>query len=154
MTGVQVGVEVAILLQLVDGATDQYPQAQVRDDEANLLATLNLSHQADGVYAPAAPYSMPDEIFIEVSYIVYSDAGHSAENTLYERRLDIFYRIVPGDYQADLTFLEAVEGGRWHIVGNQMIFYEADNVTEAMRFNLFDAAGNPTMTNVMERVRV
>ena len=47
-----------------------------------------------------------------------------------------------------------IEGGRWKLVNNQMVFYESDNVTEVARFDLFDSAGNPTMTNVYERVRV
>lgn len=45
-------------------------------------------------------------------------------------------------------------GGKWEITGNQMIFYESDNVTEVMRFNLFDEDGNPAMTNVYKRERV
>jgi hypothetical protein len=45
------------------------------------------------------------------------------------------------------------ESGNWKITGNQMLFYKEDG-TELMRFNLFDKAGNPTETNVYERVRV
>jgi hypothetical protein len=37
---------------------------------------------------------------------------------------------------------------------NQEIFYKEDNVTEVMRFNLFDRNGNPTVEDVYERVRV
>jgi hypothetical protein len=44
--------------------------------------------------------------------------------------------------------------GRWHVVGNQMVFYRADNVTEIARFDLKDDAGNPTMDAVFERVKV
>ena len=54
---------------------------------------------------------------------------------------------------ADITFLKDIEGGRWKIVDNQMIFYKSDNSTEVARFDLFDSAGNPTMTNVLERQR-
>lgn len=39
-------------------------------------------------------------------------------------------------------------------VAFQEIFYKADNVTEVMRFNLFDKDGNPSVVNVYERVRV
>lgn len=55
---------------------------------------------------------------------------------------------------ADMSFLKAIEGGRWKIVSNQMVFYEEDNVTEVARFDLLDAAGNPTTANVFERTRV
>lgn len=47
-----------------------------------------------------------------------------------------------------------IEKGRWHITGNQMIFYKPDNVTEMFRFNLFDQASAPSMNNVFERVKV
>jgi hypothetical protein len=45
-------------------------------------------------------------------------------------------------------------GGKREIVGTQEIFYKADGVTEIMRFNLFDQAGNPSATNVYKRERV
>lgn len=53
-----------------------------------------------------------------------------------------------------LTFLEDIEGGRWRIENNQMIFYKPDNTTEVARFNLFDAAGDPAEEDVFERTRV
>lgn len=53
-----------------------------------------------------------------------------------------------------LDLLKEIESGRWEILNNQMIFYKADNVTEIMRFNLFDAAGAPASENVFERKRV
>ncbi len=53
-----------------------------------------------------------------------------------------------------LQFVEGIDAGRWKIVNNQMIFYEADNVTEICRFDLLDADGKPTMQNVFERRRV
>ncbi|MGD9156790.1 MAG: hypothetical protein PVG39_00150 [Desulfobacteraceae bacterium] len=57
--------------------------------------------------------------------------------------------------QSDITFLKDIEGGRWKIEGVQMIFYKSDNSTEVARFNLFDAAGNPTSAvEVFERRRI
>jgi hypothetical protein len=47
-----------------------------------------------------------------------------------------------------------IEGGRWKLENNQMIFYEDDNSTEVARFNLFDSNGSPTMENVYDRQRV
>ena len=58
------------------------------------------------------------------------------------------------DVQTDIAFLKDIEGGRWKIEGNQMIFYKADNATEIARFNLKDINSNPTDRNVFERVRV
>lgn len=53
--------------------------------------------------------------------------------------------------QTDVVFIKAVESGRWKIEANQMIFFDTDNVTELLRFNLYDASGNPTMANPFER---
>lgn len=58
-----------------------------------------------------------------------------------------------GSFGNLVTFIKNIEGGKLKIVGNQMIFYADDNVTEVARFNLFDSAGNPAMANVFERRR-
>lgn len=63
---------------------------------------------------------------------------------------DIFVRDIAT--QADLTIVKKIETGRWKIVGNQMLFYDDDGLTVLYTFNLKDAAGSPTMTNVFERV--
>ena len=53
-----------------------------------------------------------------------------------------------------VAFIRDIEGGRWKIENNQMIFYKDDNVTEVARFNLYDADGTPAETDVFERERV
>ncbi len=53
-----------------------------------------------------------------------------------------------------VDFIANIEGGRWKIINNQMIFYQSDNITEVARFNLFDANGTPAVENVFERTRV
>lgn len=58
------------------------------------------------------------------------------------------------DIESDVTALFDESGGKWEITSNQMIIYKADNITELMRFNLFDAGGSPAMENVMKRERV
>ena len=50
--------------------------------------------------------------------------------------------------------IREIEKGRWKIESNQMIFYEEDNTTEIMRFDLFDEAGNPANTDIFDRRRV
>lgn len=56
----------------------------------------------------------------------------------------------------DIDFIRAIEGGRWDIVGHQMIFYDSDNTTEVAKFNLYTKDGKPTddMSKVYERRRV
>lgn len=47
---------------------------------------------------------------------------------------------------SDISFIKKVEGGKWAIVGEEMIFYDEDNVTEIMRFTITrDGDGNPIM---------
>ena len=52
----------------------------------------------------------------------------------------------------DLELIRQIEGGRWRIVNNQMIFYAADGVTPLKTFDLLDENGQPTMTQPFERV--
>lgn len=48
--------------------------------------------------------------------------------------------------ETDVSFLKDIEGGKWELVGDQMVFYADDNATEVARFNMFDSSGNPTTT--------
>lgn len=56
--------------------------------------------------------------------------------------------------QTMATFIQNSLGGKQEIVGNQLICYATNNVTEVARFNLFDDNGDPTMVNVYLRTRV
>lgn len=56
--------------------------------------------------------------------------------------------------QTDLAFMKKIEKGRWRIVGEQMIFYDDDNTTPIMRFNLKDINGLPSNVNIFERYPV
>ena len=47
-----------------------------------------------------------------------------------------------------------INGGRWKIFNNQMIFYKADNTTEVMRFDLYNKAGQKAEENIIDRRRV
>lgn len=55
--------------------------------------------------------------------------------------------------RSSVDFLRDMEGGRWQIVNNQMVFYKADNKTVIARFNLYDERGLPATKNVFERRR-
>ena len=58
------------------------------------------------------------------------------------------------DLIADVDLINDVEGGKWEVINNQMIFYKSDNTTEILRFNLFDKNGNPAEDNVYRRERI
>lgn len=50
------------------------------------------------------------------------------------------------DLLSDLGFVKDIEGGKWEISGDEMIFYKADNLTEVARFTITrDDDGNPIM---------
>jgi hypothetical protein len=55
---------------------------------------------------------------------------------------------------SNIGVLRDIEGGKWQLVNNQMIFYAEDNATEIARFDLFDAQGAATTANPSSRVRV
>ena len=50
------------------------------------------------------------------------------------------------DLLSQVAFIKKVEGGKWQILGNEMIFYDEDNIVEIMRFTITrDPSGNPIM---------
>ena len=58
-----------------------------------------------------------------------------------------------GESNTNIEFVKNIEGGKWEITGNQMIFYEDDNTTEVCRFNL-TRAGVPVNELPDKRERV
>ena len=56
--------------------------------------------------------------------------------------------------KADIELIKKVESGRWKIVNNQMIFYDDDDLTPLLTFNLTNKGGTPTETTVYERTPV
>lgn len=73
-------------------------------------------------------------------------------STYFSQGKENSHQIYDGDMD-DVKFLRDIEGGRWKIISNQMIFYKEDNATEVARFNLFKL-GAPSMDSPDERVRV
>jgi hypothetical protein len=61
---------------------------------------VDLVHKDIGYYAPASGINMPDKSFIKATYVVYTDAGHTTESTVYQYDLDVFYKIDPDQYKA------------------------------------------------------
>jgi len=55
-----------------------------------------------------------------------------------------------------LAFIKQIEQGRWKIdpVTKQMTFFCIDKITPMITFNLKNASGNPTTTDVFERIPV
>lgn len=169
---IQEGHVVPIELLLCDGAIDQYPQAKVYNQASSLLITINLTHDHQGNYS-GTPYNMPNTDYLKIIFTVFKNVGHTIENEVYERAIDIFYKILPDEFKAtgfavpneydtvltnikdktdtldwtDIDFINDIEGGKWNITekgGGTMIFYKADNITEVARFALYDINGQRT----------
>lgn len=56
---------------------------------------------------------------------------------------------------ADVSFIKDIEGGRWKIVDNQMLFYKDENEEYIIAsFDLYNGDGVPAEDNIYERKRV
>lgn len=96
---VQPGDTIALSVALYDGATNQYPQAKLYQTDGTLITTKNLTHSTGGLYQ--VEYT-PDGTYkqITVHIIIYSDSGHTTENTGYNRTMDSIS--VGYDYKAPM----------------------------------------------------
>ena len=52
----------------------------------------------------------------------------------------------------EVVLIRKILTNRWKIIGNQLIIYDDDGETVLLKFDLKDKDGNPTETNVYERV--
>lgn len=105
---------------------------------AGVAPTVNQFAGKGGFYY--FDYSPTEDIAIRVD---------SNDATMADR--DRYIALVASPHDEALSMILQVEAGRWRIVANQMIFYDTDGVTPLYTFNLKDASGNATMTDVMER---
>lgn len=58
------------------------------------------------------------------------------------------------DVSDKIEFMNQIQNNRWKIQSNQLIIYDDDGDTPLHVFNLFNKAGQPSETNVYERVPV
>lgn len=111
-----------------------------------------------GIYA--APVTYPDNFKGQILWDAPSTGSlnkvYAAEDQNYLNNNpkvdDIYTQLILVSGSVD--FIRHIEGGRWRITGNQMIFFKEDNTTVVATFDLFDQFGSPTEDEVMERQRV
>ena len=65
--------------------------------------------------------------------------------------IDQFRALSWGDYVDDIGEARQAALGRWRVIGTQLIIYEDDGVTPFKTYNLKDASGLPSLTQVLER---
>ena len=122
------------------------PAITVWEEDATVIVNAEaMTEIAGGFYK--YDFAVYDEA---VNYCISADGGA----TLQDNDRYVLATNDLRDVEERLTFLKDIEGGRWKIEDNQMIFYKSDNVTEVARFNLFNADGVAAMKNLYERKRV
>jgi hypothetical protein len=121
----------------VTGLTIAY---EIRDVSDNGLVT-------SGTMTPVGDLYVITYTFTEVGQyriLYYTPEGYENGNE----------EVLVSSLATQISKIYEIETGRWKILNNQMIIYASDNITEIARFNLFDLEGNPSITDVVERVKV
>lgn len=83
----KLGDSVLLVLSLIDGAENQFPQARIRAVAGSVQYTVNLTHVGDGVYH--GTFTATQTGAFSVNYLVYTDSGHSILNLSYGHQTDL-----------------------------------------------------------------
>jgi hypothetical protein len=107
--------------------------------EVSGSVTVTVSELSNGYYEATFTPNVAGLWLLEVSNATYMPEG--ASEIYFVRAADIAldgeYDSVISTLQTDVTFIKDIEGGKWEITNDQMIFYKSDNTTEVARFNLY-----------------
>lgn len=88
-----VGESVQLTVTLSDGAEDRYPRGFVYNSSGTQLATVDLTHVANGFYR--ASYVIPGAETYTVVYIVYDDAARTITSFIHGRGEEVLVANVP-----------------------------------------------------------
>ncbi len=127
------------------------------DQEGTVITartTAGVYQAAPGIYAALITFSNDF-----VGQVIWDTGAHFFDTTSYAsedlngiEKLNDLYSVVTA-MDERIQGIYDIQFGRWKIINNQMIFYKDDNVTEVVRFNLLDDAGNPSIDAVFERLK-
>ncbi len=138
-----VGETVPITLVLEDGNTAQFPQAEIYDEAGGATpTTVSLTHVANGYYR--GTYSVTSAEKQTIVFIVYSDAGHTTESSVYTRSTDVLISDAIWDAQragVSGSFGEAVQAllgiaGKSN-VRMDLFVYDANGFLTSARMRVF-----------------
>ena len=121
--------------------------------------TVGVYQLESGSSLYAAYVNIPDNFRGQIMWdtgVAFVTKSYACEQINVEEnnpKVDDTYRLV-NQMSGTISQLYNINFGRWKIISNQMIFYEDNNATEIVRFNLFDDAGSPSMDAIFERVKV
>jgi hypothetical protein len=138
-------------IDIIDGIADSI---LAKTDVATSTRLASANYTAPDNSGIAVVYGIVDEIKDKTDLLPADPAGVSdladlatgAELAAIETKID--------NIAGHAAFIAGIEGGRWKIDDNQMIFYADDNATEIARFDLLDKTGDPAEQNIFERRRV
>ena len=117
------------------------------DSSSAITADMIVSTEYD---VTTSNYQATDKDVLMFGIVNVDTAAIAA--AVWNRQMD--QHTIDGSFGKGVNMIFQTETGRWKIENNQMIFYKEDNVTEVMRFNLYDHDGNPSMSIVADRQRV
>ena len=145
-----------------EGKEGLYPTVQIRNLENGYyldFVTNIFSSGSDSEGSNKRPY------LTDLSNGLYNKVWDSSTAVTTSMKLAAEYEISSGSFkgkdfdylffssfETDISIIRQIETGRWKIVDNQMIFYKEDETSPLLVFDLKDNTGNPSMTNVFERI--
>ena len=134
-----------------------------------ILQTANLGRQV-GVISGSIRYELYDTLGTKTVNATNSGVYEIGSNTgLYGVELDLSSQFsgsivwsingntniyATEEVKVDQKMSRYIHTGRWTVDSDekQMIFYQDDNSTIIARYNLFDKSGNPSVSEVFDRV--
>jgi len=156
--------ELYVQSSLGEGKEGEQPTVSIRNLENNFYLDFNInvfSFGSGSIGSGKKPY------LTDIGSGFYQKIWDSSQVVSGSMKLAAIYEIASGsykgkdtdylffsDFEAKISIIKQVECGRWKIINNQMLFYEEDGTTPLLVFDLKDSIGNPSMTNVFERVFV
>jgi phenolic acid decarboxylase len=129
-----IGAQTQIRLQLSDGREDRFPQAVVYDATDAIDDTVDLTHIAAGLYS--GNWTPSTTGAHAIVFFVYKDAGHTNEDTSYDRGVDQVHV-----HTADMSTVSGLVNN--NSVMDQQVYNSAGQLTSA-RLRVYDTEASAT----------
>ena len=116
--------------------------------------TVTITELGNGLYRANFTPNALGQWAILITHSTYFAHGKGGSYLCVENLSDDLASDI-SDLDTKIELIKQIESGRWKIDTNtkEMVFYKDDNVTEIMRFKLYDDEGNLDVQDVFERRR-
>ena len=147
---IEQGEELGLSVQIEDGtSTGLYPRAIVTDDSGSTITggtvDLTVAGSTGMYYNAGTALAMPNNAFVTVTYIIYTDSGHTTESTTYLRASDTFMRA--GEVSADITKVSGSSSAADKLEANILLTIDAAVNDAAATLTSFDTTLTETTTD-------